>query len=91
MTRTETENTVKRIVGDHLGVPGSTLLLSTNLQVNLGAETFDKLELLMTIEEYFGVQIPEEELNTIQTLGDIVQCVINFTVPEQTKNNETQS
>lgn len=78
MTRTETEAAVKRIVGDHLGVPGSTLLLSTDLQANLGAEAFDKLELLMTIEEHFQIEIPEEDLQPVQTLGDIVECVIRY-------------
>ena len=81
MTRSEAEAAVKRIVGDHLGVPGSTLLTSTNLQENLGAETFDKLELLMTIEEHFEIQIPEENLHSTRTLGDIVECVINFSKP----------
>lgn len=69
------EEMVMKIVGDHLGVPGSTLNLEMNIIDDLGADAFDQLELIMTVEELFEIKIPDEELPKIHRIGDIVTAI----------------
>ena len=77
--------TVARIVGDHLGLPGATLGPHTHIEEDLGADSLDRLELIMTIEERFGVKIPPEEGERIQRLGDITSCLERILANESRK------
>ena len=66
------EDVVRRIVGDHFGVQGATLGLNTHIRDDLGADSLDFLELIMTVEELFQVRIPEADTARIERIGDIV-------------------
>jgi len=70
-----TEEAILRIVGDHLGIPGPTLSLDARIIEDLGADSLDLLELIMTIEELFEIRIPEEHIAGICRLGDIVAAI----------------
>lgn len=78
------EETVMKVVGDHLGIAGSTLSLEMYLTEDLGADSLDRLELIMTVEELFKIVIPEKALPNIQRINDIV-TVIKNTVPTRIK------
>ena len=69
------KETTIRIVGDHLGIPGATLQLDTHIANDLGADSLDHLELIMTVEERFGIKIAEKALEEIQQISDIVKYV----------------
>ena len=81
-----TEETVLRIVGDHLGIPGPTLSLDSHIMHDLGADSLDRLELIMTIEELFGIKIAEKDIAGIERIGDIVAAIKN-TSPSTGKMN----
>lgn len=66
---------VLRIIGDHLGIPGATLRLEAHLAYDLGADSLDRVELIMTIEERFRIKIPEEDIGGIDRITDIVAYV----------------
>lgn len=64
---------VKKIVVEHLGVDGEKVTEKASFLDDLGADSLDTVELVMAFEEEFGCEIPDEQANTIQTVGDAVK------------------
>lgn len=69
------EENVMKIVGGHLGIPPFRLTLQTHLMNDLGADSLDVRELIITIEERFGIKIPNKSLSHIKRIGDIAEVV----------------
>ncbi len=65
-----------RIVGDHLGIPGTSLSLEMDIQRDLGGDHIDRVELVMTVEECFGIRIEKEVAQAIRTLRDLYKAVL---------------
>ena len=63
---------VKKIVVEHLGVEADKVVDSANFIDDLGADSLDTVELVMAFEEEFGVEIPDDQAETIVTVGDAV-------------------
>ena len=61
---------VKKIVVEHLGVEPDKVTEKANFIDDLGADSLDTVELVMAFEEEFGVEIPDDAAETIQTVGD---------------------
>ncbi len=68
----DTEDRVKKIVVEHLGVEGEKVVLNASFIDDLGADSLDTVELVMAFEEEFGVEIPDDAAETIQTVKDAV-------------------
>ncbi len=64
---------VNVIIGDQLGVERANLVPEANLLDDLGADSLDVVELVMALEEEFGVEVPDEDVETMRTINDIVQ------------------
>lgn len=62
---------IKEIVADALGTEVSTLTAETSFKEDLGADSLDLFEMVMTLEEEFDVEIPSEDLGEIKTIGDV--------------------
>ena len=65
---------VRDILAFHLGIDGSQLADDTRFK-DLGADSLDVVEIVMSCEERFGVVIPNREATSLATLGDAVRCV----------------
>ncbi len=63
---------VNHIVVERLGVEGTALVPEANLLDDLGADSLDVVELVMAIEAEFGIAVPDEDVENIRTIGDIV-------------------
>ncbi len=63
---------IKAIFADYYRIDEDTLTPETNLQKDLNADSVDVVELLFAIEDEFDIEIPEEEIEKIHTIGDIV-------------------
>ena len=63
---------VKKILVEQLHCDESVVTPEASIKEDLGADSLDILQLLMTIEEEHGITIPDEELATFETVGDIV-------------------
>lgn len=61
---------VKEIVVDQLGVKPEQCLPEAKFIEDLGADSLDTVELVMALEEEFGCEIPDEDAEKIQTVGD---------------------
>jgi acyl carrier protein len=66
---------VKKIVVEHLSVEEEKVTESASFIDDLGADSLDTVELVMAFEEEFGIEIPDDAAETIQTVGDAVKFI----------------
>ncbi len=66
---------VKKIVVEHLSVDDNAISDSSSFIDDLGADSLDTVELVMAFEEEFGIEIPDDAAETIQTVGDAVKFI----------------
>lgn len=66
---------VKKIVVEHLGVEEDKVVDNASFIDDLGADSLDTVELVMAFEEEFGIEIPDDAAETIQTFGDAVKFI----------------
>ena len=67
------EKKVRAIIVQQLGVEESAVVAKAKLIEDLGADSLDTVELIMAMEEAFGVQIPDEDAENIRTVSDAIQ------------------
>ena len=66
---------VKAIVARELNVEESSLTMETNFVEDLGADSLDAVEIIMAVEDEFGVEVNDDDAQGIKTVGDIVALV----------------
>jgi len=66
---------VKKIVVEHLGVEEDKITENASFIDDLGADSLDTVELVMAFEEEFGIEIPDDAAENIQTFGDAVKFI----------------
>lgn len=68
---------IKDIIVEQLDVEEDAVTMEASITEDLGADSLDVVDLVMSIEESFDVEIPDEEVENIKTVGDIVKCIEN--------------
>ena len=63
---------VKAILAEQFDVEEDKITADTDLQEDLGADSLDVVDLLMSIEDEFEVEVPDEEIENIKTVGSLV-------------------
>ncbi len=66
---------VKGILVEQLGVDGDTVKMESNFIDDLNADSLDIVELVMAMEQEFGISIPDEEAERIKSVGDAVEFI----------------
>lgn len=66
---------VKELVAEQLGISKDTITEESNIIEDLGADSLDVIEMLMTLEEEYGITIPDEKISQIKTIGQIVELI----------------
>ncbi len=72
ITKLTDEQRVCKIVADHLGVADAKPESTLN---ELGADSLDLIEITMSLEDDFGIEIPDEDLEKVTTVSDFVSLV----------------
>ena len=66
---------VKEIISRELNIDSSKVTPEAHLEKDLGADRLDAVEVIMALEDEFNVEIPEEAVENVKTVGDIVKYV----------------
>ena len=70
------EERVKTIICDQLNVESQKVTTAASFIEDLGADSLDIVELVMTMEEEFDLDIPDEDAEKIKTVGDVVKYIV---------------
>ncbi len=74
----EIADRVKEIIVDKLAVDENEVTPTASFTTDLGADSLDTVELIMELEKEFGITIPEEDSQKIQTVGDAISYIENL-------------
>lgn len=66
---------VKDIIVDQLDVDEDEITMEASITEDLGADSLDVVDLIMSLEEEFDIKIPDEEVENVKTVGDIVKFI----------------
>jgi len=66
---------IKKIIAEQLGVDETEITPESHFIDDLGADSLDTVELVMALEEEFGIEIPDEDAEKIQTVGDVAKYI----------------
>lgn len=69
------EARIKDIIVEQLGVNEDQVTAEAKLMEDLGADSLDAVELVMAIEEEFGIEVPDDEAEKLTSMGDILAYV----------------
>lgn len=71
----ELEAKVKKIIAEQLGVPEADVKPEASFVNDLGADSLDTVELVMALEEEFGIEIPDEDAEKIATVQNAIDYI----------------
>lgn len=66
---------VKAILSEQFDVEEDSINTDTSIENDLGADSLDVVDLLMSLEDEFEIEIPDEEIENITTVGDLVKYI----------------
>lgn len=66
---------IAKMLAEQLDIPVSKITLQSNIIEDLGADSLDVVEMLMTLEDTTGKTIPDEKVTEIKTVGDLVDVL----------------
>ena len=66
---------IKEILAEQLDANAEEMTMETRIDEDLGADSLAVVELLMSIEDEFEVEIPDEEIENLKTIGDVVEYI----------------
>jgi len=69
------QDKVRQIIADQLGVKKEEVTDNAKFVDDLGADSLDTVELVMALEEEFGVEIPDEDAEKLSTVGDALRYI----------------
>lgn len=64
---------VKAVIEEKLNADGAEITESTSFKEDLNADSLDLFELVMALEDEFGIEIPSEDLEKLVTVGDVLE------------------
>ena len=73
------EDRVRDIICEHLSAKREQLIPEAKFIEDLGADSLDTVELVMALEEEFGIQVPDEEAEKLASVGDVIRFIEDST------------
>ncbi len=68
---------MKELIADQLSVEADSITETSSFKDDLGADSLDLFELVMALEDEYGVEIPAEDLENMATVGDVINYLKN--------------
>ena len=66
---------IKELIVDSLGIEEDQITMEASFEEDLKVDSLDLFEMVMSLEDEFGVEIPTEELEKMVTVGDVVNYI----------------
>ena len=66
---------VKELLAEQLGIDAKTINDDSNILEDLGADSLDVIEMLMTLEDEYGVTIPDDKINQVKTVKEVADLI----------------
>ena len=66
---------VRKIIAEQLDIDADSITYDSSITEDLGADSLDVVDLIMSFEDEFDVEIPDEAVETIRTVSDIVKYI----------------
>ncbi len=70
---------VMELLAEQLDVDVDTMSADTKIADDLGADSLDVVDMLMTLEDEFGIEIPDEDIEGLKTVGDVAEYIQQHT------------
>ena len=68
---------VKEILAEQLDIDPEIIEMTSNLQTDLGADSLDSIDIVMSIEDRYGIEVPDSVIENMRTVEDIVNFIEN--------------
>lgn len=68
---------IRKILCEQLDLEEDDVTLESNIAEDLGGDSMDVVDLIMSIEDEFGIEVPDDQVENIKTVGDIVNYIEN--------------
>ena len=68
---------IRKILCEQLDLEEDDVTLESNIAEDLGGDSMDVVDLIMSIEDEFGIEVPDDQVENIKTVGDIVDYIEN--------------
>lgn len=68
---------VKKILAEQLDIDPETIEMTSNLQTDLGADSLDAIDIVMSIEDQYGIEVPDSVIENMRSVEDIVSFIEN--------------
>ena len=75
MSEQSIEQRVKKIIVEQLSVNADQVTPEAKFIEDLGADSLDTVELVMALEEEFGIEVPDEQAEKLQSVGDVIKYI----------------
>ncbi len=66
---------IKTLLAEQLDADIESITMDTDIGNDLGADSLDVVEMIMSLEDEFGIQVPDEQIEEIKTVGDLVNYI----------------
>lgn len=66
---------VKEILAEQLDIDPETIEMTSNLQTDLGADSLDAIDIVMSIEDQYGIEVPDSVIENMRSVEDIVSFI----------------
>ena len=69
---------IRKILCDQIDLEEDDVTVESNIAEDLGGDSMDVVDLIMSIEDEFGIEVPDDQVENIKTVGDIVNYIENM-------------
>ena len=66
---------IREILAEQLDANAEEMTMETRIAEDLGADSLDVVEMLMSVEDEFGIEIPDEAIENLKTIGNVVEYI----------------
>lgn len=73
---------VKEVIAEQLSIDPSTISEETKFKEDLGADSLDLFEVVMALEEEYSIEIPQDDLENLKSIGDVMDYLKNKGIEE---------